>query len=660
MTRSYKLLGSLEIEENGRPAPLMKSKKGCAIHAYLIVQGEEKPRAELANLLWKSSTKNSRLGNLRRILGLIRQIAPELVVTRQTLAFQSSATTQVDYQQLQTALLQAKTDQLKTDQLQQLDQGLQQYKGDLLATFYLEDAPNFNEWLTVAREQLRGQVWDAYQRLCAAYFEGQTWEAGIAAARRWVQLDDLHEASHRWLIRFLLANGQHDAAQTQLETCRERLWEELGVEPEDETEALAEQLEASRAKTAVSPTPFIIPAPSAAWQPEPLPDPAKLADLGNLPPLSFLPYQREDNFTGRQDDLIQLGQRLLPWDVPPQSPPKGRKLAPLPLGGAGGGKAVAITGMGGLGKTQLAVEFAHRYGRFFEGGVYWLSFAEPESVPEAVAAIGGESGMRLFRHIEKLTLGDQIGRVQQAWQAPKPRLLIFDNCEDETLFEKWRPVSGGCRVLLTSRRNAWAPELDIAHFPLQSLPRAESIALLKQMLAGKISTAAAAAIAAEVGDLPLALHMAGRFLQRFPQIDASRYLTQLREQTPLSHPSLAGDAAPSGRGVARTFALNFEQLMVADEVNAVAQRLLIHAACFAPGEPIPQQLLLGSLGDDEDDFMAELLAEDGLFRLGSLGFVEAKGQDVVVVHRLIAAFVQDAFAKAENATKQGCWPWPTI
>ena len=61
--------------------------------------------------------------------------------------------------------------------------------------------------------------------------------------------------------------------------------------------------------------------------------------------------------------------------------------------------------------------------------------------------------------------------VMGAWQSELPRLLIFDNCEEESLLDSWRPPSGGCRVLVTSRRSEWSPTLGVTALPLDLLPR---------------------------------------------------------------------------------------------------------------------------------------------------------------------------------------------
>jgi hypothetical protein len=113
----------------------------------------------------------------------------------------------------------------------------------------------------------------------------------------------------------------------------------------------------------------------------------------------------------------------------------------------------ATTGLGGIGKTQLATEFVHRYGQFFPGGVFWLSFAKAAAVPGEIAACGSIGAMNL-PNFATLDLADQVARVRAEWQHPTPRLLVFDNCEDEQLLTDWRPSSGGCHVLLTARRGA--------------------------------------------------------------------------------------------------------------------------------------------------------------------------------------------------------------
>ncbi|MCA9959930.1 MAG: hypothetical protein KC443_12890, partial [Anaerolineales bacterium] len=234
---------------------------------------------------------------------------------------------------------------------------------------------------------------------------------------------------------------------------------------------------------------------------------------------SVLPYQRHPDFTGREADLRRLGETLLSTE----------NVVPV----------VAVTGVAGMGKTQLAVEFAYRYGRYFPGGVYWLSFAQADNVAEEVAATGGEHGLQLFTANEKLKLAVQVSRVQQAWRENVPRLLIFDNCEAVDLLDKWRPDVGGCRILLTSQRGIWESDGRVITHPLNTLTRAESVALLT-LFVDKITPAEAERIAAELGDLPLALHLAGSFLQRYWTIDPERYLRQLAQIGLLQHPSLHG------------------------------------------------------------------------------------------------------------------------
>lgn len=612
----FTLLGMLNIQEAGQPAPLLRSRRGCALLAYLIVTRKAQSREVVADLLWESSSTSLSLTRLRVLLSRLRDWLPaDVTISRQSLAFQPAETTQVD--------LYAFLDGLNSPGRDELDQALQFYGGELMADFYLEDAPRFNEWLLVERERLRQQVRIAYERLCVAYAAAEEWPAATDAARRWLALDDLDEAGGRWLMRLLAEQGQPAAALEVYETQRQRLWQEVAAEPETVTAGLADQVRAQMDSGQWSDVVVVQP-----WQAEPLPDRDSLSPPGLLPPHSFMPYPRYDDFRGREESLRRLADGLLPW-------PETENELPRPL---------AVTGMGGLGKTQLAVEFAYRYGRFYAGGVYWISFAEAGSVADEVARVGGERGMRLYQAADRLPLADRVERVQRAWQETIPRLLIFDDCGDEALLEQWLPVSGGCRILLTSRRGLWSRALRVNSIPLSIFSPAESIALLQQM-APEVEGNAAAEIAREVGHLPLALHLAGGFLRHYPQIRPARYLAQLRDAELLAHPSLRGrvqERSPTGHelDVARTFAISLEKLDADDEVDAFALRLLARAAAFAPGVPLAQDLLLATAVEDDADVMLLLTAEEGLARLVTLGFLAASGPQSLVMHQLLVAFAR--------------------
>src|SRR5215470_16624141 len=208
-----------------------------------------------------------------------------------------------------------------------------------------------------------------------------------------------------------------------------------------------------------------------------------------LPAGSRMPLAPNPLFVGRGDELLRVAAALEGGDTT------------VALG-----QVVASTGLGGLGKTQLAVEFVHRYGRFFPGGVFWLSFASADEIPLQVAACAGPG-------FEARSVEERVRLAKDAWQSPTPRLLVFDNCEEEGLLDAWRPPSGGCRVLVTSRRSQWSPTLGVTALPLDLLPRPDSVELLRRyrpdLAAGDPRLDA---IAGRLGDLPLALHLAGRYL----------------------------------------------------------------------------------------------------------------------------------------------------
>jgi tetratricopeptide (TPR) repeat protein len=349
--------------------------------------------------------------------------------------------------------------------------------------------------------------------------------------------------------------------------------------------------------------------------------------IAPLPPGSRMPLSPNPLFVGREEDFKKLAECL-----------KGGETVAI-----GQVQIAAATGLGGIGKTQLAAEFVHRYGQYFAGGVFWLSFADPAVISTEVAACGERGGLGLPTGFSSLPLEDQVRLVLSAWQSALPRLLVFDNCEEENLLAGWRPPTGGCRVLVTSRRGTWDRALGVEALPLGVLSRAESKALLRKFRTD-LREDDAEAIADELGDLPLALHLAGSYLARYHYAVSPRdYLTQLRQPNPLAHRSLQrGGISPTkhAQHVAQTFVLSYERLDPDDLADSLALALLVRAAYFAPGQPIPRDLLRATLSEDVD----LEAAEDGLLRLVALGLLEEQAESALVLHRLLAAAVRGVAA----------------
>lgn len=354
-----------------------------------------------------------------------------------------------------------------------------------------------------------------------------------------------------------------------------------------------------------------------------------IPEPGPLPDGSFMELRRNQFFVGRQWDLQELAEIL----------------RIEPVAAVSQIRVTAAIGMGGLGKTQLASEFAHRYGQFFDGGVFWINFEDAESIPSKIAACGGLGHLNLSPSFNDLTLQERVKLVEQAWRKPIPRLLIFDNCEDEEQLHRWIPKTGGCRVLVTSRRSIWDPSLIVRTLKLGQLYPQESVELLKR-LSGIENESILGEIASELGHLPLALHLAGKYLRNYQKVvSPETYLAELQEPDFLDHQSMRSmGISPTNheQHVWRTFALSYNQLNAEEPTDQIARALLIRAAHFAPGEAIWNQLLIKTLhGYKENEKKTKLSANHGFIRLLELGLIEEGYEQTYHMHRLIAAFVQN-------------------
>ncbi|MEM8860266.1 MAG: tetratricopeptide repeat protein, partial [Chloroflexota bacterium] len=195
--------------------------------------------------------------------------------------------------------------------------------------------------------------------------------------------------------------------------------------------------------------------------------------------------------------------------------------------------------------------------------------------------------------------------------------------------------------------------LGVGTLPLDVLGRDESVSLLLKFRPDLEKTILDQ-VADELGDLPLALHMAGNYLKKYRRsIRPEEYLLRLKDPQLLDHLSMQAQGnevlSPTGhiQHIGRTFAMSYDQLDLAHEKDALAHKLLVHAAHFAPGEPIWYQLLVKTLQLPHHE-KTEAFAEEAFSRLIELGLIEvAKGNDLkeasnfLHMHRLVAKFVRD-------------------
>ncbi|OHV58694.1 effector-associated domain EAD1-containing protein [Pseudofrankia sp. BMG5.36] len=284
------------------------------------------------------------------------------------------------------------------------------------------------------------------------------------------------------------------------------------------------------------------------------------------------------------------------------------------LAGAERVALVALDGMGGVGKTSVALEYAHRYADGFDV-VWWVPSERAELVSQHVAGLAEPLGLPKGSDADAVWLGLASLR---SW------LVVFDNVDDP---DSVRAVtgfvpSGGGRVLVTSRHRS-VRTLGVA-VPVPVLDRSASMELITNRVPD-VDRAAADRLAELMGDLPLGVAAAAGFLDE-TDTPAAEYAALLQEQ-----PSSA---------VADVWQRSVDRLRA--EIPAAVELLELCAWCDP--EPIPLDLFTASphrLGET----LADAAAQRGVWTttVGALVrfSLARRDGDRLIVHRLVAAAVRD-------------------
>ncbi|WP_433364706.1 FxSxx-COOH system tetratricopeptide repeat protein [Actinoplanes sp. CA-142083] len=275
---------------------------------------------------------------------------------------------------------------------------------------------------------------------------------------------------------------------------------------------------------------------------------------GNVPP-------RNPVFTGRRALLEQLETRLRTQNV----------AAVLPQ---------ALHGEGGVGKSQIAIEYAYRHRNEYDV-IWWVPSERPAQILASLIELGNRLGLDVGNEVISA-----VPKVREALRAGTPYgnwLLVFDNAENPDRVRGYFPEEGTGKVLITSRNQAWnqiAESLEVDVFT-----RAESTRLL-QRRNPSLPAADADRLADALGDLPLAIEHASAWLHA-TQMAVSDYLALIRvKQAQLAELDLApGYEIP----VAAAANVALDRLVVE---NPAALQLLQVCSFFAP-EPISRDLFEG-------------------------------------------------------------------
>lgn len=368
-----------------------------------------------------------------------------------------------------------------------------------------------------------------------------------------------------------------------------------------------------------------------------LSSPATAAPPLITPPVWNVPFARNPFFSGREDLLTRLSAQL-----------QGEQRAAI-------GQTQAISGLGGIGKTQLATEYAYRYQQAYQ----FILWARADNV-EALNASYAEIAVHLKLAEKDAQDQEVIVQAVKNWlQRHRAWLLILDNADQPEILTPFLPPLVGGHVLITTRAAdlsnlglGIADSLVVETFSIERsalflLHRANLLPLAAPLdQARQEEQEQARQISEELGGLPLALDQAGAYLRAtraslatYQQLYRQRRADLLRQRRSQEHPA----------AVATTWNISFERV---EAVNPAAAELLRFCAFLAP-DAIPEELL--SKGAAHLGRVLAPVATDAyrlneaIEALRAYSLIERDpGKRALSVHRLVQAVLRDSLPASKR------------
>lgn len=336
------LLGQFRLEYEGQTVTAVNTDRLRSLLAYLVLHRRAPiSRRHLAFTLWPDSTEAQAQTNLRKLLYQLRRALPDaerfVDGDHGAVWWQRDAPFSLDVAALEAALATARhaSDPVTTDAA--LQQAIDLYRGDLLASLY-------DDWVAPERERLRQDFLTGVEKGVRRLMEAGVGANALRWAERCLQLDPLREETYRDLIRLQAQAGNQAAVTMIYKACATALRDHFGVAPSLETVAAYREALATRGGRGLTDTPF-----------------ADARAPHNLPAMLTSFVDREEDIAALLEHLTDPATRL-----------------------------ITLTGVGGVGKTRLALQVASAVLDEFPDGIFWVdlaTLADPAPAPSAIAQV---------------------------------------------------------------------------------------------------------------------------------------------------------------------------------------------------------------------------------------------------------------------------------